>query len=102
LGEDAENVAEERLGVKDFFPHNSPRKIPDAEVERRATADPDADAISAGFWDNAKVLVPETKQQITLRLAPAVVRFFKATGKAYNSRMGEVLRSYVAAKSKRG
>jgi uncharacterized protein (DUF4415 family) len=77
------------------------REMTDEEVERRAAADPDAGVIPAGFWDNAKVLLPETKQQITLRLDPEVLRFFKATGKGYQSRMGAVLRSYVEAKGKR-
>jgi uncharacterized protein (DUF4415 family) len=47
------------------------------------------------------VLLPENKQQITLRLDPEVIRFFKRTGKGYQSRMGAVLRSYVEAKRKR-
>ena len=76
------------------------KNMTDAEVERRAAADPDAGVIPQGFWDNAKVLLPETKQQITLRLDPEVLRFFKATGKGYQSRMGAVLRSYVEAKGK--
>ena len=54
--------------------------------------------VSPGFWDNAEVLLPQTKQQITLRLDPEVIRFFKRTGKGYQSRMGAVLRSYVDAK----
>jgi uncharacterized protein (DUF4415 family) len=74
------------------------RAMSDAEAERRAAADPDAGVIPPGFWDNAKVLVPETKQQITLRLDAEVIRFFKRTGKGYQSRMGAVLRSYVEAK----
>lgn len=73
----------------------------DAEAERRAAADPDAGVIPPGFWDDAKVLLPENKQQITLRLEPAVIRFFKATGKGYQSRMGAVLKSYVEAKKKK-
>ena len=73
----------------------------DAEAERRAAADPDAGVIPPGFWDNATVLLPEAKQQITLRLDPEVIRFFKRTGKGYQSRMGAVLRSYVEAKRKR-
>jgi uncharacterized protein (DUF4415 family) len=77
------------------------RAMSDVEVERRAAADPDAGVIPAGFWDNAAVLLPENKQQITLRLDPDVIRFFKRTGKGYQSRMGAVLRSYVEAKSKR-
>lgn len=76
-------------------------EMTDEEAERRAAADPDAGVIPPGFWDNAKVLLPETKQQITLRLDPEVIRFFKRTGKGYQSRMGAVLRSYVEAKRKR-
>jgi uncharacterized protein (DUF4415 family) len=76
-------------------------EMSDAEVERRARADPDAGVIPPGFWDNAKVLMPEPKQQITLRLDPEVIRWFKRTGKNYQSRMGAVLKSYVEAKKQR-
>ena len=76
-------------------------EMSDAEVERRAKADPDAGAIPPGFWDNAKILMPGPKQQITLRLDPDVIRWFKRTGKGYQSRMGAVLRSYVEAKKQR-
>ena len=76
-------------------------EMTDEEVERRAATDPDAALTPPGFWDNATVLLPENKQQITLRLDPEVIRFFKRTGKGYQSRMGAVLRSYVEAKRKR-
>jgi uncharacterized protein (DUF4415 family) len=73
----------------------------DEEVERRAAADPDASLTPPGFWDNATLRMPLTKQQITLRLDPDVIGWFKGTGKGYQSRMGAVLRSYVEAKRKR-
>ncbi|HUD86969.1 MAG TPA: BrnA antitoxin family protein, partial [Xanthobacteraceae bacterium] len=73
----------------------------DEEAERRAAADPDAGVIPPGFWDNATVYMPQSKQQITLRLDPDVISWFKRTGKGYQSRMGAVLRSYVDAKRKR-
>jgi uncharacterized protein (DUF4415 family) len=75
-------------------------EMSEEEVERRAAADPDAGIIPPGFWDNAKVLLPENKEQITLRLDPEVIRFFKRTGRGYQSRMSAVLRSYVEAKRK--
>jgi uncharacterized protein (DUF4415 family) len=77
------------------------KEMSDEEAERRAAADPDAGIIPPGFWDNAKVFTPETKQQITLRLDPDVIRWFRRTGKGYQSRMGAVLKSYVEAKRKR-
>ena len=49
------------------------KNMTDSEVERRAAADPDAGVIPHGFWDNAAVILPETKQQITLRLDPEVI-----------------------------
>jgi uncharacterized protein (DUF4415 family) len=76
------------------------RRMSDAEVERRAAADPNAGTIPPGFWDKAQLRLPEPKQQITLRLDREVIRFFKRTGKGYQSRMGAVLRSYVEAKRK--
>lgn len=77
------------------------REMSDEEAERRAAADPDAGIIPPGFWDNARVWTPQRKQQITLRLDPDVIGWFKRTGKGYQSRMGAVLRSYVEAKRKR-
>jgi len=76
-------------------------EMSDAEAGRRAAADPDAGVIPPGFWDKATVLMPQNKQQITLRLDPEVISWFKRTGKGYQSRMGAVLRSYVEAKRKR-
>lgn len=77
------------------------REMSDEEVERRAATDPDAGVIPPGFWDKAELRVPLTKQQITLRLDPDVIGWFKRSGKGYQSRMGAVLRSYVEAKRKR-
>ena len=43
---------------------------------------------------------PEAKRQITLRLDPDVIDFFKAGGQGYQTRMNAVLRSYMLAKAK--
>jgi uncharacterized protein (DUF4415 family) len=40
----------------------------------------------------------EPKQQITLRLAPKVIRHFKQTGSGWQTRVNEVLERYVVAK----
>jgi uncharacterized protein (DUF4415 family) len=76
-------------------------EMTDEEAERRAKADPDAGVIPPGFWDNAEVWTPKPKEQITLRLDPEVIGWFKRTGKGYQSRMGAVLKSYVEAKKQR-
>ncbi|MDQ4086924.1 MAG: BrnA antitoxin family protein [Pseudomonadota bacterium] len=38
----------------------------------------------------------EAKQQVTLRLAPQVVRYFKATGSGWQTRLNAVLERHVA------
>jgi uncharacterized protein (DUF4415 family) len=42
----------------------------------------------------------ENKHQVTLRLDPDVLNFFKATGKRYQSRINAALREYVKAHRK--
>ena len=74
------------------------KAMTDMEVERRAAADPDAGAIPEGFWDGAEHVEPEA--QITLRLDPDVLRWFRGLGDGYRARMNAVLRSYVDAQTK--
>jgi uncharacterized protein (DUF4415 family) len=76
------------------------KAMSDAEVERRAAADPDAGVIPEGFWDSATVAEPEGTEQITLRLPRRVLGHFKATGKGYQTRISRVLASYVDATTK--
>ncbi|MCJ2092638.1 BrnA antitoxin family protein [Methylobacterium sp. J-072] len=73
----------------------------DAEIERRADADPDAGLIPPGFWDPASPASVETKEQITLRLDVDGLRHFQSAGKGYQSRINVVLKSYVRAQEKR-
>ena len=76
------------------------RALTDEDAERRAGDDPDAGTIPPGFWDTAQPVAVETKEQITLRLDPDVLRHFRGTGKGYQSRINAVLKSYVRAKER--
>ena len=46
------------------------KKMSDAEIERRAAADPDAGTIPPGFWDSAVPVEPEGTEQIQMRWVP--------------------------------
>ncbi len=46
------------------------------------------------FWTQA-VLLPGSKQQVTLRLDRDVLHFFKSRGKGYQTAINAVLRRYV-------
>ena len=54
-------------------------------------------ATDAEFWDAAEVNLPSVKKQVTLRIDPEIVEFFKASGQGYQTRINAVLRSYVKA-----
>ena len=58
---------------------------------------PEGPELGADFWDRAKLVMPRTKQHMSLRLDPDIVAFFKAQGKGWQTRMNAVLRSYVEA-----
>jgi uncharacterized protein (DUF4415 family) len=46
------------------------------------------------------VIWPGTKQQITVRLDPDVLEFFKKQGKGYQSTINAVLRKYMEAQKR--
>jgi uncharacterized protein (DUF4415 family) len=49
-------------------------------------------------WKRPGLLIPEeNKRHITLRVDADVLTFFKKTGRRYQTRMNEVLRSYMSA-----
>lgn len=61
---------------------------------------PDAPEFHLGedFWKDARVVYPEgPKTQLTIRLDPDILAFFKKDGRGYQSRINAVLRSYVEA-----
>ena len=52
-------------------------------------------------WTRPGALVPsENKQQVTLRLDADVLKFFRDTGRRYQSRINAALREYVHAHRK--
>jgi uncharacterized protein (DUF4415 family) len=53
------------------------------------------------FFANA-ILWPGPKKQITLRLDPDVLAFFRKTGKGYQTSINAVLRKYVEVAKSRG
>jgi len=56
----------------------------------------DIPPLDTDFFKKA-VLWPGTKKQITLRLDPDVIDFFKKQGRGYQSMINAVLRKYVEA-----
>ena len=79
------------------------KAMTDEEIETGVKSDPDsAPLLDREWFENAKVVMPERKQPVTLRLDKDVLEWFKAQGTRYQSRMNAVLRSYMQAHRKAG
>jgi len=75
----------------------------DREIENAVKSDPDAAPILDKEWfRKAKLVLPERKVPISLRMDREVVEWFKARGRRYQSRMNAVLKAYVEAHRKAG
>ncbi|MBT8441973.1 MAG: BrnA antitoxin family protein [Gammaproteobacteria bacterium] len=57
----------------------------------------DIPEITPEMWKHAVLVEPDTTQQVTLRVKRSVLEYFKAGGKGYQTRMNQVLESYVRA-----
>lgn len=57
----------------------------------------DSPATTKKFWKDAKVLMPEHKIHLSVRLDEGVVEYFKREGRGYQSRINAVLKAYVNA-----
>ncbi|MCU0648671.1 MAG: BrnA antitoxin family protein [Gemmatimonadaceae bacterium] len=65
----------------------------EAEIER--TSPPEMRTIPDDFWKDARVVVPVTKEAISIRLDRDVIAWFRATGPRFQSRINAVLKSYI-------
>ena len=74
------------------------RSLTQDEIEAAIASDPD-EAEMVIDWSNIVIGIPAgPKEQLTLRLDPEVVDWFRATGKGYQTRINAVLKGYVESK----
>jgi len=80
-----------------------PTPAEDAAITAAALADPDAVPFTDAEWLQAKPLVrrgrplgSSTKTQVTLRLDVEVVEKFRASGDGWQTRINDVLKSWVS------
>jgi len=68
--------------------------ITDAEIDADI-ADDSEDRAAEWDWTKAELVTPTTKEQISLRIDPDVLAFFKQDGRGYQTRINAVLRAYM-------
>jgi uncharacterized protein (DUF4415 family) len=69
-----------------------------ADIER--LADEEDGALPAGWESTVDVGLPERREPIHIRLDPEVLRWFKAHGPGYQTRINAVLRAFVQARQR--
>lgn len=57
----------------------------------------DIPALDDGFWKDAKLVIPPSKEQLTVRFDEDIIAWFRSQGRGYQTRMNAVLRAYVSA-----
>lgn len=73
-------------------------RMTDAEIAASVADDPDAAPILDTEWfRTARLVMPEPKQAVSLRIDPDVLRWYKDQGPGYQSRMNAILREYAGA-----
>ena len=78
------------------------RSLTDKQIEDDLRSNPDVAPILDDQWfRTAKLIMPERKVPISMRIDREVLEWFKAQGARYQSRMNAVLKAYVNAHSGR-
>jgi uncharacterized protein (DUF4415 family) len=74
------------------------QKATERAIQR--TSPPELADLPRDFFSEAAIVHPRPKQPISLRVDEDVLKWFKAQGPRYQSRMNAVLRAYMAAVEK--
>ena len=62
----------------------------------------DIPELNEQFWRRAELVEPDRTEQVTIRVKRSVLDYFRAPGKGYQTRMNQVLESYVRARRQTG
>ena len=71
--------------------------LTDEQVRAGVEADPDAHPTDEAFWKTAKVVMPQPKETMTIRIDADVLEWFRKQGRGYQTRINAILRSYMRA-----
>jgi uncharacterized protein (DUF4415 family) len=72
------------------------RSLNDREIRGAIKKDPEARPTDASFWKKAKVVLPQPKQTVTMRLDADLLTWLRRQ-KGYQTRINAVLRTYMDA-----
>jgi uncharacterized protein (DUF4415 family) len=74
------------------------RRMDAAEIRAGIEADPDAHPTDEAFWKGAKVVWPQRKETVTIRLDADLLAWLRQE-RGYQTRINAILRTYMNAKT---
>ena len=87
--------------VKGLTDWHRVRALTDEDIDRAIAEDPDAAPVwTEEEWARARVVFPEGKTPVTLRLDKDILAWFKSQGRGYQTRINAVLRAFVEAQKR--
>jgi len=87
-----------RILVKEASDWKRVRSMSDRQIRLALASDPEARPTDAKFWEKARVVMPEAKKSITIRLDADLLEWLRKQ-KGYQTRINAVLRTYMDANS---
>ena len=72
------------------------RSLSDRQIQKGIVGDPDVHPTDAAFWKGARVVMPQAKRTVTIRLDADLLAWLRRE-KGYQTRINAVLRSYMEA-----
>lgn len=99
------NVSNERIIRRSLATPRKPKTatewsqfdaLTDADIEVAVNSDPDAASLADEAWfEAARVVVPNTKQAVSIRLDRDVLEWFRTNSDRYQTKINNVLRAYM-------
>ena len=85
-----------RVSIKDATDWKRLRSLTDKDIRRAIRVDPEAHPTDTNFWKGAKVVLPQSKQTVTIRLDADLLGWLRRQ-KGYQTRINAVLRTWMEA-----
>lgn len=76
------------------------RALTDAQVHANVLKDPEIRPADEAFWATAKVVMPQPKRTVTMRLDADLLEWFRRN-RGYQTRINAILRAYMNAQGQR-
>ena len=92
-------MSEKSTGKKTRTDWERVRNLTDEEIEKAIDADPDAIRLEDCDMSTLRVVEPPKRTQISIKVEPEVLAWYKRNFTPYQTRMNAVLRAYMEANS---